>query len=73
MFHFLASRPVSSAHAKAQVRMRDETVNRDSRLLRCCHRSPLGRGPAVPPAGKLKLKIFSFLVKLKLEIFIFFW
>ena len=42
MFHFLASRPVSGAQAIAQLRMRGETVNRDSRLLRCCHRSPLG-------------------------------
>ena len=58
MFRFLASRPVSSAQAIAQLRMRGETVNRDSRLLRCCHRSPLG--PAVPPAVKLKLEIFSF-------------
>ena len=72
MSHFLASRPVSSAHAIAQLRMRGETVNRDSRLLRCCHRSPLAGGPAVPPAVKLKLKIFSFLVELKLEIFSFF-
>ena len=67
MFHCLASRPVQgattppSAQAIAQLRRRDGTVNRDSRLLRCCHRSPLGRGPAVPPAVKLKLEIFSFL------------
>ena len=60
MSHFLASRPVSSAHAIAQLRMRGETVNRDSRLLRCCHRSPLAGGPAVPPAVKLKLEILSF-------------
>ena len=68
MFYFLASRPVQgattppSAQAIAQLRMRDKTVNHDSRLLRCCHRSPLAGGPAVPPAVKLKLKIFSFLV-----------
>ena len=64
MFHCLASRPVQgaptspSAQAIAQLRMRDETVNLDSRLLGCCHRSPLAGGPAVPPAVKLKLEIF---------------
>ena len=59
MSHFLASRPVSSAHAIAQLRMRGETVNRDSRLLRCCHRSPLD--PQCLQRWNSNLRLFSFL------------
>ena len=83
MFHFLASRPVSGAQAIAQLRMRGETVNRDSRLLRCCHRSPLGAvdQPCLQRWNSnlsflvlwwnSNLRYLVFLVKVRLEIFSF--